>query len=102
MKKKVYCYLCNSEDLKDCFSISDYPLYLVPLPFQHAKSIKKERIQLHSCNNCGHMQVSEPDSESQKSIYELYYNYYVVDSSEALVPYYRIPFIKFLDEIKLN
>jgi len=48
------------------------------------------------------MQIPQPDSRIQELIYENYYNFYVVDSSEALVPHYRTPFIDFLSKLVIE
>lgn len=102
MSRNFDCYICSSKSGKEYFSINNYPAYIVPLPAQFAVNIKKAILPLYACDTCGHMQVPEPDADLQKSIYEEYYNYYVVDSSEALVPHYRTPFISFVNELKAS
>ncbi|MEO8769687.1 MAG: methyltransferase domain-containing protein [Ferruginibacter sp.] len=100
MKKNFNCYICSSEKGKEYFSIDNYPAYIVPLPASYALNVVKAPLALYACDHCGHMQIPEPDSEIQRKIYEEYYNYYVVDSSEALVAQYRNPFTNFLNNLK--
>jgi SAM-dependent methyltransferase len=99
MSKPFSCYICNSDMVEEIFSIKDYPAYIVPLPLSIAPNVRKGDIGLSLCSKCGHMQVPNPDAALQDLIYGEYYNYYVVDSSEALVPHYRTPFINFINRL---
>jgi SAM-dependent methyltransferase len=91
------CYLCKGNNGEVQFTLDNYPAYIVPLPLDIAPKVVKANLSLHMCLDCGHMQVSQPDEALQKLIYEEYYNYYLVDSSEALVPHYRKPFTDFVN-----
>ena len=99
MKRLFECSVCGSKEGKEIFSIKNYPAYLVPLPVDYAAKVIKADLPLYACSTCGHMQVPEPDQEVQKKIYEEYYNYYVVDSSEALISHYRKPFENFIAKL---
>ena len=100
MQREFQCYICDSKKGTEYFSIENYPAYIVPLPQEYAANVAKGFLPLYACNSCGHMQVPEPDAILQQKIYEEYYNYYVVDSSEALVAHYRNPFTNFLNSLK--
>ena len=76
-----------------------YPAYLVPLPAALAAEVVCPDIQLFACSFCGHMQLSNTDPEVERLIYEVYYSHYIVDTNEALVPHYRVPFEEFLKNL---
>jgi SAM-dependent methyltransferase len=96
------CSICNSLDLNKVFEIKSYPAYIVPVPKNISKDVIKADLALFVCSNCGHLQALNPDPELQRRIYEEYYSYYVVDSSESFSPHYRKPFTQFIDRLEQN
>ncbi len=93
------CHICEHTEGEELFTLRHYPAYLVPLPPAIARNVQSGDLTLWMCGRCGHMQIPKPDEVLQKLIYEKYYNYYVVDNSEALVPHYRTPFVNFINEL---
>lgn len=98
--KKAQCYICDSSNLSEVFTLRNYPAYIVPIPKNISKTVVSDSLTLSSCSNCGHMQVCNPDREVQRLIYEEYYSHYVVDSSESFIPHYREPFIDFFKSLQ--
>lgn len=96
---KNRCSVCSSSDLKKIFELPNYPAYIVPVPLEISKSIARGNLPLYSCLTCGHMQTPDPDPGLQRLIYEEYYSYYTVDSSETFIPHYRKPFIDFCEDL---
>lgn len=102
MSDNQICSICSSNQLKKAFTLPSYPAYIVPVPLDISKKVEKAELTLFFCENCSHMQTLNPDKELQRLIYEEYYSYYVVDSSESFVPHYRIPFINFIENLRNN
>lgn len=93
------CAVCCAALDVHVLSFPLLPAYLVPIPCELAPRVKRADLHICACSHCGHVQVPNPDPEIQRLIYEEYYSYYSVDSSEALVPHYRRPFEDFLWEL---
>lgn len=102
METTLCCSICEQNDVKEIFTFKNYPAYIVPLNPELAPNVVKDDLILYLCASCGHMQCLNLKQELQRLIYEVYYSYYVVDSSEAFVPYYRIPFLKFIEQLKTD
>ena len=94
------CSICNTTNLSEVLELKSYPAYIVPVPQNIASTVQKADLKLFCCDNCGHFQSVNPDKELQRLIYEVYYSYYVVDSSESFSPHYRKPFVDFLQKLK--
>ncbi len=94
------CSICNSEELDAILELKKYPAYIVPVPKSISLEVVKADISLYCCRGCGHLQLLNPDKELQRLIYEEYYSYYVVDSSETFSPHYRKPFVDFFEDLK--
>ena len=69
------------------------------MPPDLARIVVCPRFDLYRCSGCGHLQSAPPDPKIQKLIYEEYYSYYTVDTSESFAAPYRVPFRKFIDEL---
>jgi SAM-dependent methyltransferase len=96
------CAVCCAALDVHVLSFPRLPTYLVPLPSELASRVERADLHLYACSSCGHVQVPNPDPGIQRLIYEEYYSYYSVDSSEALVPHYRRPFEDFLFELNVR
>ncbi|HVZ01984.1 MAG TPA: methyltransferase domain-containing protein [Dongiaceae bacterium] len=92
------CALCGGRTLVPLMTARDYPAFLVPLPQDLARDVRRADLDVLSCDACGHVQQAQPDAGLQRAIYETYYSHYQVDTSEALVPHYRDPFRRFFAE----
>ena len=93
------CFICNESDIQLIFELKDYPAYIIPVPTHLSKGVARGDLGLYCCHTCGHMQTINPDPKLQQLIYEEYYSYYTVDSSESFRPPYRIPFTDFCDQL---
>jgi 2-polyprenyl-3-methyl-5-hydroxy-6-metoxy-1,4-benzoquinol methylase len=101
-KEKAKCFICNESDIQFIFELKDYPAYIIPVPTHLSKNVARGNLGLYCCHTCGHMQTITPDPRLQELIYEEYYSYYTVDSSESFRPPYRIPFTNFCDQLKAD
>ncbi|MBI3298602.1 MAG: methyltransferase domain-containing protein [Elusimicrobia bacterium] len=99
MPQLTRCLVCGDESVSALFGLDSYPAYLLPVPLAAAREVRRERIELARCAACGHLQIGSFDKEVQRLIYEVYYNHYVVDSAELLIPHYRLPFERFLAKL---
>jgi 2-polyprenyl-3-methyl-5-hydroxy-6-metoxy-1,4-benzoquinol methylase len=102
MDTRQVCSICEYPDITEVFTFKNYPAYIVPLNPELAPDVVRGNLSLYVCSVCGHMQTINPDPEIQRLIYEVYYSYYVVDSSEAFVPHYRIPFNSFIENLSAD
>jgi 2-polyprenyl-3-methyl-5-hydroxy-6-metoxy-1,4-benzoquinol methylase len=96
---KAICGVCGEASCVEVLSLPSYPAYLMPVPPALANRVVTPPLVLAGCGTCGHLQLSDVDPEVQRLIYEVYYSYYVFDSAEALVPFYRKPFDTFVEDL---
>lgn len=98
----IICSVCAGTDSEVVIQAQNYPVYLLPVPPEVASEVVSGSLVISACRICGHMQQINIDESIQKSLYEDYYSHYSVDSSEALVPHYRIPFEVFYESLGAN
>jgi SAM-dependent methyltransferase len=92
------CSVCDGTAGETLLQAPDYPSYLLPLPLDAARAVRRAPITAWQCLECGHLQQSDPDPALQATIYTDYYDHYQMDSVEAQVPIYRQPFEAFVTE----
>src|SRR5258708_40052113 len=85
------CAVCDGSRTESLFGFADYPAYLVPLPPAIAASVRRGRLAVWRCVDCGHLQQPAPDRDLQRAIYSEDYAHYAVDSAEPPVPFYPPP-----------
>lgn len=93
MNKNAVCPACQSQDIYPLKQL-ELPAILFPIEKERRFQIPFAPMQIHACDDCGHMFSSIVDKAFTQKIYTDYYYLYPFENLETMSDYYRKPFEK--------
>lgn len=91
------CPACGSSSVKNLSRTEKIPAILFPIEKDKRNDVANDDIVIASCQECGHVFLSELDLEFNSRLYGDYYYLYPFSALESMNAHYREPFTQVFD-----
>jgi hypothetical protein len=86
------CPACGMEQIRRLVCAPDFPAILFPIEPEKRSSVSTAPLVVMGCEACGHLFLTDIDSEFNQRLYSDYYYLYPYSNLESMVEAYRKPF----------